>query len=338
MTYMTYPKVSIIIPVRQINQNLKEHLPKYQQLDYPDFEVLIHVDQKKPEPSEQWPKVKIIYQPGVSAPPQKRNTLAKEARGKILAFIDDDAYPDPNWLTEAGRWFSEEKVAAVGGPNITHPQDNLWQRVGGLVWGSWLGSGGSGLNRVEKMGKYKGREINDWASVNLLVRKSDFEELGGIINQYYPGEDTKLCLDINQKLNKKIMYEPEAVVYHHRRAIFIPHLKQVGAYGRHRGRFAKIFPQTSRKIGYFLPSLFVLGLCLGPIAGVVFPPLMFAYLLCVTAYCCLLIYSGYQVYKKSRRLAEALLVIPAIFATHLWYGIMFIKGLLTPEYEGLGNY
>lgn len=335
---MYQPKVSIIIPVRQVNKYLKEHLPKYLELDYPDFEVLVHVDQKNPEPNEQWEKVKIIYQPGVSAPPQKRNSLANMAQGEILAFIDDDAYPDPQWLAEAVKWFTDERIAGVGGPNLTHPQDNLWQRVGGLVLGSWLGSGGSGLNRVEKIQKYKGKEIKDWASVNLLVRKSDFEEVGGYVSQYYPGEDTKLCLDLTKKLNKKVIYEPEAIVFHHRRAIFLPHLKQVGTYGRHRGRFARIYPQTSRKLGYFLPSLFTIGLIVGLPAGLIFAPLLHLYITIVSLYLLLLVYTAYQTYQKTHRLLESFLIMPAIFATHFWYGLMFLKGLFSPEYGGRGNY
>jgi len=333
---MRKPKVSVIIAVRSINENLKAHLPKILELNYPNLEILIHVNEKRPELS--WPKTKIVFQPGVSAPPQKRNALARQAKGEILAFIDDDAYPNPNWLDQATPWFRDENIAGVGGPNLTHPKDNIWQRVSGWVWASRFGSGGSGISRVKEVTSARGKEIEDWPSVNLIVRKKDFDRVGGFVSRYYPGEDTKLCLDLVKKLGKKIVYEPEAVVFHHRRPIFTGHLKQVGTYGRHRGHFARIYPETSRKLGYFLPSIFTAGLVLGPIIGAIFPPLMLIYLLCLLTYLALLLHSAYETYRNSHRLLDSLLVIPAILTTHVWYGISFIKGLLAKDYAGRGNY
>ena len=69
-------------------------------------------------------------------------------------------------------------------------------------------------------------------------------------------------------MKKKIVYDPDAAVFHHRRELFGPHLKQIRNYAFNRGLFARRFPETSRKIAYFIPSLFVLGLVAGPLTRV----------------------------------------------------------------------
>src|SRR5262249_11500155 len=114
-------------------------------------------------------------------------------------------------------------------------------------------SGGS-PERYVPMGEV--REVQDWPSVNLMVRRADFVSVGGFNCAYWPGEDTKLCLQL-VKTGEKILYNPCLIVWHHRRAGLGAHLKQVGAYGLHRGYFAKHFPETSFKFGYFVPSLFL---------------------------------------------------------------------------------
>ncbi|MBQ5511265.1 MAG: hypothetical protein IIT94_09040, partial [Prevotella sp.] len=77
------------------------------------------------------------------------------------------------------------------------------------------------------------------------------------------GEDTLLCEDIVYGQGKRLVYDPWAIVYHHRRRLFGPHLRQLGRYAFHRGYFVKKSPKTSFKLSYFVPSLFVLGLVAG---------------------------------------------------------------------------
>ena len=52
-----------------------------------------------------------------------RNTGTEAASGDIVAFTDDDAYPDPHWLTYLAVTFLKTAHAGVGGPNIAPPGD-----------------------------------------------------------------------------------------------------------------------------------------------------------------------------------------------------------------------
>ena len=44
-----------------------------------------------------------------------RNTGVRAAKGEFVAFIDDDAKPDSNWLVKLEEGFRNPRVACVGG-------------------------------------------------------------------------------------------------------------------------------------------------------------------------------------------------------------------------------
>ena len=56
-----------------------------------------------------------------------RNHGAREATGEILAFLDDDAAADEDWLTYLALAFEGDRVGAAGGPNIHH-QPLAWSK------------------------------------------------------------------------------------------------------------------------------------------------------------------------------------------------------------------
>ena len=113
-------------------------------------------------------------------------------------------------------------------------------------------------------------ESDDIHSCNFIARKSVIEEAGGWNEKYWPGEDTLMCLSI-KKIGKKLIESSDVVVYHHRRSLFKPHLKQVSRFGEHRGFFAKSFPENSVKLTYFFPSLLVSSLIAGIMLSLFFP-------------------------------------------------------------------
>jgi len=325
-----YPKVSIIIPVKEINDYIRESVPEILKLDWPDYEIIIYPD--KADSKHKWPKTRIIAS-GKVGPAEKRDLAIRDAKGEILAFLDDDAYPEPDWLVRMIHCFHEDsKVAAVGGPAITPKHDGVLQKVSGAVFESLVG-GGKARNRYLCIGDHCLTE--DWPTVNLLVRADVFKQVGGFDNSYWPGEDTKLCLDIINA-GYIIKYDPEGVVYHHRRSDLIKHFKQIGNYALHRGHFAKIYPKTSLKLFYFVPTLFdcyivillisLLNYGFNGITDIViliFVPLIL--------YLVLLIVDAIIISIRYRNPIVGLLTIPMVFLTHVWYGVRFVQGLATKK-------
>lgn len=318
------PKVSIIIPVIAINDYIMESIPKILELDYSDFEIIIFPDQL--DSAHHWPKTKIISS-GKVGPAEKRDLAIKYAKGEILAFLDDDAYPKKDWLRSMIPVFYDDKVGAVGGPAITPKNDGVLQKVSGAIFESFLG-GGFTRNRYLPIGKIS--EVDDWPTVNLLIRKEVFIEVGGFNCVYWPGEDTKLCLDVTNA-GYKIIFNPLGLVYHHRRSDLMKHFKQIGSYALHRGFFARKYPKTSLKIGYFVPTLFDLYL--------IFLTFNFAWkwtfqywvFVPAMAYLCCLFLDAIVVSIRWRNILIGLIVIPMIFLTQVWYGLRFVQGLILPK-------
>jgi len=313
------PKVSIIIPCKEIGDYARESIEYCLKLDYPDYEILALPDT---ESSLDLSGVKVIPT-GPVGPAEKRDLAASSADSELLAFIDDDAYPDKSWLKKAVEHFQDTDVAAVGGPGITPATDSLRQKASGLVFSSRIGSGANSFRNTPG----RQMEIDDCPSCNFIIRKSVFQQAGGFDTHFWPGEDTKLCLEVTKKLRKRIIYDPEVLVYHHRRKLFKPHLKQVWNYAIHRGYFAKKLPQTSRRLFYFLPSMFLLGIILGTIASFLNPILRLVFLSALALYLLLTLITSFE----SRSMKIAPLVFLGVIATHLTYGAGFLKGLFARE-------
>ena len=164
-------------------------------------------------------------------------------------------------------------------------------------------------------------EEYDLPSVNLLVRKDIFEKAGGFDSTFYPGEDTKLCLEI-KKLGCRILYSPEVLVFHHRRDLFPNHFRQVANYARHRGYFSKIYPETSFKLKYFVPSIFLIftvaGFLIAPfstLAALFYWPVMAVYFLINV------------IFALKPGILETFWTLAGVFLTHLVYGFNFLRGL-----------
>ncbi len=142
-------------------------------------------------------------------------------------------------------------------------------------------------------------ESDDIHSCNFIARKSVIEEAGGWNEKYWPGEDTLMCLAI-RKLGKKLIESSDVVVYHHRRSLFKPHLRQVSRFGEHRGFFAKKFPENSAKLTYFFPSLLVFSLVVGIALSLFFSFFVYILLFGIAIYLCFKLNCGCTTSQKCK--------------------------------------
>jgi glycosyltransferase involved in cell wall biosynthesis len=306
--------VSIIIPCIRIDDYTRQCIEHCKQLDYGNYEIVLLPDVE----SDRVDGVKVIPTGSVS-PGAKRNIGIANSFGEICAFIDSDAYPKNDWLKNAVRYFGVSEVAAVGGPGLTPDEDSLMQKASGFVLSSFM------VGNLSKRYKSKHtRESDDIHSCNFIARKSFLKEIGGWNEEYWPGEDTLICRGI-KKIGMRMVEAPDVVVYHHRRPLFLKHLRQVSSYGLHRGFFAKRFKETSRRLSYFLPSLFILFLVGGGIVSFVYPIFRWIFGAVLLAYVVLALAAA----MPSRKLI--LPVWLGIMATHMVYGTFFLIGLVKKE-------
>lgn len=325
-------KISVVIACKGFNPYLEECLRHCLDLDYPDYEIIVLPDR---EFAYAHPKVKIIPTGEVS-PPVKRNKILGNLSGEIIAFIDDDAYPEKNWLKIGASYFKTQEVGAIGGPAVTPQKDSLRQFASGLVYESFLVSDGFTYRYFPE----REREVDDYPTCNFIIRREVFEETKGFKTNFWPGEDTFLCLEITKKLHKKILYIPELLVYHHRRPLFFPHLKQISNYALHRGYFAKRFPETSLKLSYFVPSLFFMTLVFSGFMGIFWDIFMTVFFFVVISY--VFVSFCFSIFKiisldncrnnnlnPYNRFKLFIFLFSGIILTHLVYGVYFLKGLIS---------
>tara|TARA_Y100000294_G_scaffold171865_1_gene185865 strand:- start:1345 stop:2322 length:978 start_codon:yes stop_codon:yes gene_type:complete len=316
---------SIIIPVKSINDYIRETVPYIQALTGYEWELFIIPN--NPEDTE-WIEDKriTVVDSGRVGPADKRDLGAKRSTGDILVFLDDDSYPESNILEVANEYFAEPSVIAVGGPGITPPSNGFWQKVSSAVFLSKFTGGAP--ERYVSVGK--ARQMDDWPSVNLMVRKDVFLSVGGFDCQYWPGEDTKLCLKL-KKTGKKLIYAPDMIVWHHRRSGILLHLRQIGAYGLHRGFFARHYPETSLRLKYLAPSIFSVLVFTTMIMEWFFSEMYPIYSVLWVIYGVVLLVGFMQILRYERFLITLIASVFYVPLTHFYYGFQFIRGFFKKE-------
>ena len=103
---MNSPKVSIIVPIYKVEEEIAKCIESLLNQDYDDFEIIL-VDDGSPDNSgkiadhyaNEYPNIiRIIHQEnrGLSG---ARNTGLRVARGRYLSFVDSDDFLEPNTIS-----------------------------------------------------------------------------------------------------------------------------------------------------------------------------------------------------------------------------------------------
>lgn len=308
-------KVSIIIPCRNMNPQCIRCIRECLNLDYDNFEILVLPDFTDKKSKN--PKLKIIST-GKIKPALKRNIGMEKASGDFFAFIDDDAYPKKEWLKNAIKYFDDEKIGLVGGPNLTPPDVNFAEKVSGYVSSNFLTQGKASI----RFKVSKNQFVKELPSCNYIARRE-------ISPKYYPNfltaEDSKFCFDISKK-GHKILYAKDVIVYHHRRDTLKKHLKQYFIYARDVAWLTKkefsvdkmYFPLLSLcAIGFFV--LLILSFFNNFIKNI-FLLLVFLYLIIIF------------VTSIHENIKTSFFVFITTIGTHFTYGFGWLKGFFSsPE-------
>jgi len=307
--------VSIIIPCREIDLYSEECIKHCLSLNYKNFEVIVLPD-KKSRTGYKSKKIRIIST-GKVKPAIKRNIAMKKSKAEIYAFIDSDAYPEKNWLKNAVKYLQDNEVGMVGGPNLTPKNDNFRQKISGMLLATWFCGGRTSIRyKIAKK-----QETIELPSCNFIVKKdyaTDFEP------DLLTAEDSTFCFNVSRK-GKSVLYTPDMIVYHHRRGIFLPHIRQMWIYGRDIAMLLKRNGQFSiGKLYYFMLSIFVLGVIFGAIISFFSPFLRLIYLSVILLYLMIVLASSIN---KNLKAIPFLFI--GIISTHFAYGLGFLYGLVS---------
>jgi len=234
-----WPKVSVIVCTYNGGSTLRETFRRLQRLNYPDFEVIVvddgSTDGGADEAEAYGYRLIRTQNAGLSS---ARNTGLHAANGEIVAYLDDDAYPDADWLKYLALTFLRGDYVGVGGPNIPPLGD-------GWIADCVTNSPGGPIHVL-----LTDREAEHIPGCNMAFRKWALLAIGGFDNRFRTaGDDVDICWNL-QQAGWKLGFSPAAVVWHHRRNSIRRYWKQQKGYGRAEALLEQKWPEKYNAAGH----------------------------------------------------------------------------------------
>src|SRR5256712_2868490 len=236
---LPWPRASVVICSYNGSRTLRDCLDGVARLANPDNDVIVVNDgstDATPAIAQEYP-CRLIRTPnrGLSS---ARNTGLAAATGDIVAYLDDDARPDPHWLAYLGSTFLSTSHAAVGGPNVAPPGD-------GAIADSVARSPGGPVHVL-----LTDREAEHIPGCNMAFRKSCLAAIGGFDQQFrVAGDDGDGCWRLQER-GLTIGFHPAAMVWHHRRNSIRAYWRQQLGYGRAGAMLERKWPEEYNRPGY----------------------------------------------------------------------------------------
>lgn len=234
-----WPLISVIICTYNGSRTLRESLAGLKKVRYPNFETILVDDGSRDNSAaigrEFGARVISTENRGLSS---ARNTGMATASGEIIVYLDDDAYPDADWLYYLAATFRRTGHAAVGGPNLAPPTDG---------------------NTAECVTNAPGGPVHVLLTdtvaehipgCNMAFRKERLQAIGGFDTAFrVAGDDVDVCWRIQQQ-GETIGFSPAALVWHHRRNSLRAYWKQQQGYGKAEALLERKWPEKYNAIGH----------------------------------------------------------------------------------------
>lgn len=175
-------EVSVIIPAYHADTTLPLVLDALRSQIDDHIEVLVLESSSRPYASElqrSYAWAKIISLEERTLPGRARNLGVEVATASVLAFLDADTVPGPEWLCSLRRGLLDTRYCAVGGAVLNGtPRSAVGTAFYLLEFLDWS--------------PYRTGALRHAASCNLMVRRTALVDAGGFPEDVWPGEDTIL--------------------------------------------------------------------------------------------------------------------------------------------------
>lgn len=217
-----WPSITVVVCAYNAAATLDECLRHCSALNYPSLEILLVDDGSSDATASianQYPRVRLLQIPhaGLSA---ARNAGIEAAAGQLIAYLDSDAYPTPEWPYYLALGLDGPAVVGAGGPNVP-PRDGLW--------GEQLVAHAPGGPVHVLISDDRAEHV---PGCNMAFWRDTLLECGGFDPIYTAaGDDVDICWKVQDR-GFEIGFHPAALVWHHRRNGLLPYLRQQRGYGR----------------------------------------------------------------------------------------------------------
>lgn len=302
--------VAVVIPTKEIDAMLVDHVARINQL-YPGIEVIVVADVLGTEAIEA--KVIEADSPVLGL---KRNLGVKHTDKTYIAFIDSDAYPDEGWLETAIEQLEKNKsIGIVGGPNLPHPDETREQRLGALACDSSLVVGPNTFWKRRSATRF----VSELPSSNMVFRRQDYLDIGGMSGQVMTGEDIVFYVHM-AGLGKKILFHQNVRVFHFNRGLK-PFLRQRYVWGK--GVFSVLRIVFPAYLMSLMPFFFVSALLLLGLVGLFWTPALAFFAAILGLYTAAALFESIRIGKS-----DWLYLFPFIAGANISSGLGAINGAL----------
>ncbi len=235
---VTWPRISVVVCSYNGAHTIRDCCEGLLKLEYPDFEVIVVDDGSTDTTAAIVGDYRFrLFSTENLGLSNARNIGMQAATGEIIAYLDDDAYPDPHWLTYLAATFLSTAHAGVGGPNIAPPGDG--------VSADCVANAPGGPVHV----LLSDQEAEHIPGCNMAFRKANLEAIGGFDPQFrVAGDDVDICWRLRHQ-GWTLGYSPTAIVWHHRRSSVRAYWKQQRGYGRAEALLERKWPERYSAVG-----------------------------------------------------------------------------------------
>ncbi len=298
-------RYSVIIPVYNRPEEVKELLDSLSAVERSDWEIIIVEDGSsktcEDEIEEYINQLPLhYYQKENTGQGFTRNWAAEKAQGEFLVFLDSDCLVPSNYFDIVDEFLRDNNTDSWGGPDRAHRSFTDLQKAVGFTMSSFLTTGGI-RGQKKHFGKFQPR------SFNMGVRREAFLQVKGFY-QTNLGEDIEFSTRFRNCGYKSSLIK-DAFVYHKRRETVDKFVRQAFNFGRGRVINARQ-NKGAFKVVHLLPLMFTLGFLSIPFWYLIHPLLViYAFLLYIIYF--LLI--GFFAILEYKSLKIGILSIPIAF-------------------------
>lgn len=220
------PLVSIIIPTRDRLNLATQCIDSLATTTYPNYEVLI-VDNDSAEPETlEWfasfdneTDRRVVKAPGPFNFSAINNIGVRESTGELVLLLNNDTEViNPEWLTEMVRWILQDNIGAVGA-KLLYPHDTV-QHAGVVLGFGGFAAHGHNHEPADATGYFNrltvAHEAGAVTGACLLTTRALWDQLGGLEEKLAVAfNDIDFCLRVRHEAGQRIIWTPEALLYHH---------------------------------------------------------------------------------------------------------------------------
>ncbi len=221
------PLISVVFTTYTLDRlpDVEELLESLQRQSYPNLE-LIFVAERQPELAGRVKafarqrgiqNLKVVFNDGEAGLSPARNLGVQHARGDIIAFIDDDAIPFPDWAHNISQSYADPAVIGLTGPGLPLWQDDSLRWLPEEFY--WIVSCTAFTGWNEK------RPVRSAWGMNMSFRREAFDhcrfshstgQTNGGFEAWKAGpfDDAEFSINLRLRTGRPVLFDPAVRVRH----------------------------------------------------------------------------------------------------------------------------